>query len=397
MASTPAFRTVLRGYEPAQVDQRTAELLAEVRARREEAARLREEVEGLRRERAQQPRREPDASEPRAATPPAFHELGARVGQILTMADEEAHEMVVRAGDECSAMRAEVEASARVRRAEADRYDATVRADAGLEAQRLVDAARRRSEETLDAAHHDALARREEGEALWEEHRARAAQAAADFEMTLATRRERAQADFHSRAAAAEHHLDSVERAAAHARAQSERELDEATAHVRALLDESHAESERLVAEARERAERIRADSERELTAASQRRDSINAQMTHVRHMLASMSGSVPILGLEESDEEQRAAALEANGLREVDGRLVLDSEEGHDGWEGPVDAEVVEDGAQGPDDHGDHDDHEREHEQGHGDVEEVDLRDADAEGGVVLDPQEGHAAAPER
>lgn len=396
MGSTPAFRTVLRGYEPAQVDQRTAELLAEVRARREEAARLRDEVEGLRREQSQQPRREPDAgSALRPATPPAFHELGARVGQILTMADEEAHEMVVRAGDECSAMRAEVEASARVRRAEADRYDATVRADARLEAQRLVDTARRQAEETVDAAHHDALARREEGEALWEEHRARAAQAAADFEMTLATRRERAQADFHSRAAAAEHHLDSVERAAAHARAQSERELDEAARHVRALLDDSHAESERMVAEARDRAERIRADSDRELTAASQRRDSINAQMTHVRHMLASMSGSVPILGLEESDEEQRAAALEANGLREVDGRLVLDAEDGPDGWDGqdgPVDAEVVEDGAQRDepqDDAGP--------EQADEDVVAVDLRDADAEGGVVLDPQEDRVAAPER
>lgn len=392
MGSTPAFRTVLRGYEPAQVDQRTAELLAEVRARREEAARLREEVEALRRGSTQRPQREPDAdagSDPRPPTPPAFHELGARIGQILTMADEEAHEMVVRAGDECSAMRAEVEASARVRRAEADRYDATVRADARLEAQRAVEAARRQAEETVDAAHHDALARREEGEALWEEHRARAAQAAADFEMTLATRRERAQADFHSRAAAAEHHLDSVERAAAHARAQSERELDEATAHVRALLDESHAEAERVVLEARERAERIRADSERELAAASQRRDSINAQMTHVRHMLASMSGSVPILGLEESDEEQRAAALEANGLREVDGRLVLDAEEGTDGWDGqdgPVDAEVVED------------EPERDGvEQPHEDVAEVDLRGADAEGGVVLDPQDDHVIARER
>lgn len=383
MGSTPAFRTVLRGYEPSQVDQRTAELLAEVRARREEAARLREEVEALRRSQGSRPDHDGDdgaGPQPRPATPSAFHELGARIGQILTMAEEEAHEMVVRAGDECSAMRAEAEATARVRRAEADRYDSTVRADARLEAQRLLDAGHRQAEETLDAAHHDALARREEGEALWEDHRARAAQAAADFEMTLATRRERAQADFHSRAAAAEHHLDSVERAAAHARAQSERELDEATAHVRALLEDSHAEAERVVAEARERAERLRADSERELAAASQRRDSINAQMTHVRHMLASMSGSVPILGLEGSDEEQRAAALEANGLREVDGRLVLDAED-EDG--GTVDAEVVEEdqGWSGADDGG-------------ADVEEVDLRGAEAEGGVVLDPQDDHVAA---
>ncbi|MEO8889588.1 MAG: hypothetical protein ABI301_02055, partial [Jatrophihabitantaceae bacterium] len=48
------------------------------------------------------------------------------------------------------------------------------------------------------------------------------------------------------------------------------------------------------VAEAISRADRIRAESDRELVAASQRRDSINAQLTNVRQMLATLSGTTP-------------------------------------------------------------------------------------------------------
>ena len=41
-------------------------------------------------------------------------------------------------------------------------------------------------------------------------------------------------------------------------------------------------------------ASRVRAASERELAAASQRRDSINAQLANVRQMLATLTGSAP-------------------------------------------------------------------------------------------------------
>jgi hypothetical protein len=41
-----------------------------------------------------------------------------------------------------------------------------------------------------------------------------------------------------------------------------------------------------------ERADRIRAESDRELAAATQRRDAINAQLTNVRQMLATLSGT---------------------------------------------------------------------------------------------------------
>ena len=48
------------------------------------------------------------------------------------------------------------------------------------------------------------------------------------------------------------------------------------------------------MADAKARADRIRAESERELAAATQRRDSINAQLTNVRQMLSTLSGAGP-------------------------------------------------------------------------------------------------------
>ena len=45
------------------------------------------------------------------------------------------------------------------------------------------------------------------------------------------------------------------------------------------------------MAEAKSKAERIRGDSERELAAATQRRDSINAQLSNVRQMLTALGG----------------------------------------------------------------------------------------------------------
>ena len=57
----------------------------------------------------------------------------------------------------------------------------------------------------------------------------------------------------------------------------------------------------------------MRADSERELAAASQRRDSINAQLSNVRQMLATLTGTAAMpltaFGADEEDESDAAAA----------------------------------------------------------------------------------------
>ena len=59
--------------------------------------------------------------------------------------------------------------------------------------------------------------------------------------------------------------------------------------------------------EARSTADRVRADSDRELAAASQRRDSINAQLSNVRQMLQTLSGAAvaaPALDVELDEPE---------------------------------------------------------------------------------------------
>ena len=81
-------------------------------------------------------------------------------------------------------------------RAEADAYAAKRRSDADGEAESIIKQARRQADEMLDGADRDAAARRQEAEAVYETQRAKAAAAAADFETTLAQRRENAEEEF---------------------------------------------------------------------------------------------------------------------------------------------------------------------------------------------------------
>ena len=60
----------------------------------------------------------------------------------------------------------------------------------------------------------------------------------------------------------------------------------------RRTLVEAEERADSIIREARAAADRVRTDSDRELVAATQRRDSINAQLTNVRQMLATLSGS---------------------------------------------------------------------------------------------------------
>jgi cell division septum initiation protein DivIVA len=88
----------------------------------------------------------------------------------------------------------------------------------------------------------------------------------------------------------------------ADARKAADGERDAAERDASARRAEAEERSTTMVAEARATADRVRAESERELAAAGQRRDSINAQLSNVRQMLATLSGTVPgVVGL--SDE----------------------------------------------------------------------------------------------
>ena len=61
------------------------------------------------------------------------------------------------------------------------------------------------------------------------------------------------------------------------------------------ITDEAEQHAASIVSDAKSLAGRVRADSERELAAATQRRDSINVQLANVRQMLATLTGAAPV------------------------------------------------------------------------------------------------------
>jgi cell division septum initiation protein DivIVA len=280
------FRVVLRGYEPAQVNRRLEELttaVAQASAQRDAfAARL----EAVERDRAE--------TTPAEVEPATFEHLGARVVQILSLATEEADDLRRTASREVAAERGRLEAETTRMREEAERYAADTRSAADTETARIIEDARRTADERLDNAERDAAARVQESEVIYEEQRAKAVQSAADFETTLAARRKTAEEEFQRQMEEVERRLNEAKQTLETARVDAEQ--TEATARLEAhnLVMAAEEQAASIVDGARTKAARMRAESDRELSAATQRRDAINAQLGNVRQMLATLTGSVP-------------------------------------------------------------------------------------------------------
>jgi cell division septum initiation protein DivIVA len=302
------FRVVLRGYEPAEVDR----VIAGLQARAAEAEAAVTALEGRVAETA--------SSSATPAEPPTFEHLGDRVGQILALAEQEALEMRDRAAAETEGIRKLAEQSATEIRDAADHYADQRRRDAETEATRLLADAKRAADEERDAADRDAAAVRQEAEAIYEQQRADAAQAAADFETTLAERRERTAAEFRHQQAATQAQLDDMAQQLESARAAGQKEQESAEAQARRTLVEAEERAESIVREARAAADRVRNDSDRELAAATQRRDSINSQLTNVRQMLATLSGSATGFIVDPIPEDSVARDEVVEGGESVEG-----------------------------------------------------------------------------
>ncbi|HEX7536523.1 MAG TPA: hypothetical protein VF391_05905 [Dermatophilaceae bacterium] len=297
--STNHFRSVLRGYDPAQVDQQVHELAQAAKAARQEAAertiqvskleaaqdQLRSEVERhVQRARALE-------EEQRKASAPTYATLGERIGSILTLADEEAGEMRVRAQADAANHHALADESALATRQDADRYAAEMHSAAEAEAARFMEDAKQQADSVLNDADRQAMARCEEAEAVYERARAKSATAAVDFETTLAARRDSSALEFAAEVTAAEQQLATVRLQAEQTHIESEQAQQEASTRSAQQLEQATSQAHALVSEAKTKAERIRGDSERELAAATARRDSINAQLSNVRQMLAALGG----------------------------------------------------------------------------------------------------------
>ncbi len=138
----------------------------------------------------------------------------------------------------------------------------------------------------------EAAAKRDEAEGVLETARATAAQAAAEFEMSLANRREHAERDLATRQEATERHLRETSDQADQLRLEAQKLRDQTERRSRQLLETAQRQAEDIVAEARAKADRARREAERELAALTHRRDSINAQLSNVRQMLATLTGA---------------------------------------------------------------------------------------------------------
>ncbi|HEY5472846.1 MAG TPA: DivIVA domain-containing protein, partial [Candidatus Limnocylindrales bacterium] len=330
-----SFRSVLRGYDQAQVDQHVNELAQAAASSWQEAtehtrqindltianAQLKSEVEGLS-ERA----RVLEEAQVEAAAP-TYTGLGERIGTVLTLVDHEVNELRIRAQAGAANSRALAEEDALAIRLDAHKYARQTRSatedeaaqildEARQQADNLLEDARQQAESVRDDARQDAenlrdetdrqtraredadrqaTARREEAEALYERARAKAAAAAVDFETTLAARREASAVEFAAQVTAAEQQLGTIRQRSEQARRDSDRAQQEAASKITRQLEQATARAHALVTEARAKAERIRDDSERELAAATARRDSINAEIANVRQDLAELSGATRI------------------------------------------------------------------------------------------------------
>ena len=274
----PEFHKALFGHDPSQVNAVIQDLQARLEAAERDFQVARARIREL--EQAQ--------SQTTAAT---FSDLGGRLVSILTLAEEEAAEQRGAAQMEARKQREEAAAAAKTIQADADRYAEGVRNAADADAAQVLEEARRRANDVLEDAEREASARREEAEALFETHRAKAAAAAADLERSLAARRDEAASEMAAQLAAHEDSLQAAEARAVQLAEQSEAAYEEARAIANAHIAQAEEQAALMLQRARAQADRITRNSEREVTAASARRDSINVQLDNLRQMLATLGG----------------------------------------------------------------------------------------------------------
>ena len=311
------FRTVLRGYEPTQVDAEVSTLQQALDSARAElgelTVRLKESEQAVadaeKRATEAQSRVEEAGRAKAVSSRPSYADLGERIGEMLTLAESEAAELRRKAEQDAAALLEAATKPAQAKASDADRYAIDTRSSAEADAEARLAGAQRRADEILDHADREAATRREEAEAVFESQQARAAQAAADFEHTLAERRDAAAADFSVVMGQREDQLKAADENLKNSENEAMRVVADASSQAEAIRSKAQREAEELVNEARMKAERIRRDSDREIAAVTQRRDSINAQLSNVRQMLATLGGGAALAAV---DGLQEPTAVES-------------------------------------------------------------------------------------
>jgi cell division septum initiation protein DivIVA len=263
MSEESQFRTVLRGFDPEQVKSAMDEMHTSVVTARRLAAdrtievtRMQDHLNQVQRRLDEATARIAELEKQSPQSAPSAGDVGARIGSILALANEEAEELRAAGRDQAQRTLAEADASARAARSEAERHADEVRLTARGDADRVVDEARQRAAALLADANRDADARRAEAQAIVDSHRAQA-DAVAAFSGQIAK------------------HTDRLQQASTRV---------EQLAHEEAML---------VQRQGQESTERIQRDTENQLAAVDARRQSITAQLSTVGELLQQLGRAV--------------------------------------------------------------------------------------------------------
>jgi cell division septum initiation protein DivIVA len=263
MSEESQFRTVLRGFDPEQVKSAMDEMHTSVVTARRLAAdrtievtRMQDHLNQVQRRLDEATARIAELEKQSPQSAPSAGDVGARIGSILALANEEAEELRAAGRDQAQRTLAEADASARAARSEAGRHADEVRLTARGDADRVVDEARQRAAALLADANRDADARRAEAQAIVDSHRAQA-DAVAAFSGQIAKHTDR---------------------------------LQQASTRVEQL---AHEEATLVQRQGQESTERIQRDTENQLAAVDARRQSITAQLSTVGELLQQLGRAV--------------------------------------------------------------------------------------------------------
>jgi cell division septum initiation protein DivIVA len=314
------FRTVMRGFEPTEVERALQQLWTKVEENKATATEALADNDGLRRQlsalsdqsRIDQVQIRQLQEELTKLEAPSASAITERAAKILKLAEEEADEILTKAKTQAVNTEADADAYAEKTRKASDLQAAETSDKAVAEGARVIEDANQKADEILDTASREATTRREEAEAIFERQRARAAAAAADFEKTLAVRRDEAATDFGNQMSAYEQALTAAEQRHSAMRAESDRMLAEAKQDAQAMLRAAREDAAQKLDDSRLAAERVRKESERELLAATARREAVTAQLTNVRQMIAAL-GAGPLLDVMGEDDDEPSGIVPAS------------------------------------------------------------------------------------
>ncbi|EPH04383.1 hypothetical protein HMPREF1531_01097 [Propionibacterium sp. oral taxon 192 str. F0372] len=304
------FRVVRRGYDPDEVNRAIAQRDDQLARAKAELARIVDDAANSSGEGAQKDKQiadlmgridmlEETLAEARQAQPksPTFDDLGARVAEILNLASDEADDIVEQSREEAAKLLEEAKEKASNIAADAKaKAEKTVK-KANAEAEHTMQVATEEAEEILEQAKADAATRREEAEGIYEAQRAKAAQAAADFEQSMAARRAEAVEELDATISKKRQEIEVAEERVIAANTEADETLRLANQQADQLVRDAENQANSMIVEAKSRAERSRQNAEREVAAATARRDSITAQLANVRQMLATLSDPQAAMG----------------------------------------------------------------------------------------------------